>query len=246
MRQPGWRWAWAGRASLEGRPGSMVLRVLVYTSQVTGAHFSCYAAGPAQAAPGALPVSIAQGGHCSSACCTTLTLALGCRRNGQTLARFVALWALTGCTPSRYLLGASCPGCIRRQLPVCRLHRAPVARCSLSYVDWVHSQSYIACQAQVARLHMQQWSGVLLPQAYATTHNIPRLGALPGLRRRRKHSWCQHHFASIYAIWTAGLTPQLECILRCWECEECVCRNRALTEMAPVDGCVCAYVAGAY
>ena len=26
----------------------------------------------------------------------------------------------------------------------------------------------------------------------------------------------------------------------------CVCINRALTEMAPVDGCVCAYVASAY
>ena len=35
MRQPGWRWVWAGRASLEDRPGSF-LRVLAYASPVTG------------------------------------------------------------------------------------------------------------------------------------------------------------------------------------------------------------------
>ena len=122
------------------------------------------------------------------------------------ISRSLCCAALTGRTPSRYLLGASCLGCNGRQLPVCRLHRAPVARYHLSYVDRVHFQS--ACLAPVAL-----WSGALPPQAYATMRSIPRLGALPGLRRGRKLTRCQHHFASIYAICTPGLTPRLECIL---------------------------------
>ena len=36
VRQPGWRWVWAGRASPESWPKPMVLRVFVYASQVTG------------------------------------------------------------------------------------------------------------------------------------------------------------------------------------------------------------------
>ena len=158
----------------------MVLWLLVYTSQVTGRTSVAMR-------PGACP---SRTGRASGIYCTGRPLQQRLLPDTHPSTGLPAQWpdssplccaaALTGCTPSRYLLGASCPGCIRRQLPVCRMHRAPVARCNLSYVDWVHSQSYIACQAQVARLRMQQW--------YATTRNIPRLGALPGLRRRRKHS----------------------------------------------------------
>ena len=111
----------------------------------------------------------------------------------------------TGAHPGIYLRcvdWAALPIAVSRRTP--RPHRAH-SRYLCKLCDWAHSQSYAAGLPAVCH----KWSGALPPQAYATTRNSPRLGALPGLRWQRERLQCQRHLASVYAICPAGLAPWL-------------------------------------
>ena len=150
MRQSGWRWAWAGRASLGGRPSSLVIGgCWPMRREVTGRTPSCYLAGrtprPHRAHSRYLLHRAA-----NSACCQTLTQAQGgqqrmlpdTHRIDCTIAlRFVdwahsqSLWpgALSGHTPGIYasyvtgripnptLLSSSCMPEVVGRTPATRL-----------------------------------------------------------------------------------------------------------------------------
>ena len=86
MRQPGWRWVWAGRASLGGRPSSLVIGgCWPMRREVTGRTPSCYLAGrtPSCYLAGRTPSPHRAHSRyllhraANSACCQTLTLAQG-------------------------------------------------------------------------------------------------------------------------------------------------------------------------
>ena len=65
MRQPSWRYVSMSREGYRRGRTWLFLQVFVYTWQVTGFTpvATVHGEAPAQAAPGALPVSIAQGGQ---------------------------------------------------------------------------------------------------------------------------------------------------------------------------------------
>ena len=144
----------------------MVLRVMVYASQVTGCT-------PVATWPGACP-SRTPGIYC------------------------------TGRPSQQHVQPDAHPiKCTRLPSPC----TAGLARL-LRDVDWAAFP--VLCQTH-SRLYNSL--GTLPPQAYATSHGIPRLGALPDPRWQCMRSRCQHHFASINAVCIAGLTPRLEFFL---------------------------------
>ena len=174
MKQPGWRWIRAGRASLEDRPSLLVNGgCLAYASQSDWAHAQLLA----------------------------VRLPWPHRALAQTIGRWpqVASGACPGRTGvhPRYLftlrwLGAD-PIAMARRRP--RPHRE-LSRYLCKLRDWAQAQSYAAGLPAVCH----KWSGALPPLAYATTRHTPRLGALPSLRWQRKRLPCQPHLAIIYAI----------------------------------------------
>ena len=174
MKQPGWRWIRAGRASLEDRPSLLVNGgCLAYASQSDWAHAQLLA----------------------------VRLPRPHRALAQAIGRWpqVASGACPGRTGvhPRYLftlrwLGAD-PIAMARRRP--RPHRE-LSRYLCKLRDWAQAQSYAAGLPAVCH----KWSGALPPLAYATTRHTPRLGALPSLRWQRKRLPCQPHLAIIYAI----------------------------------------------
>ena len=160
VRQAGWRWVWAGRASLWGGGGgggadqtTGYWWVLAYASRSDWAHSQLLPGRVlAQAAPDTLPDLLHRAA--SSACCQTLTLssALLC------CVDWVHFKSLHGRAHSQ-----AAPGTLLVSMQAMWLGALPVLRCCLLAV-------------------CHKWSGALPPLAYAITRRIPRLGTLPGLR----------------------------------------------------------------